>query len=153
MSRSAARRQPEEIPAIDEIVGRIGDLLQQLVERQPARLSVLQVATLAHEARRKRRTIFGAREISDTSWDILLDLFIARFEKRRVTVKSACLAAGAPMTTAIRYITHLESIGLLTRSRNPNDARSSFLHISDRGVRKLTEHFSETLKAAETLYE
>jgi len=153
MSRSAARRPLEQVPAEDEIVGRIDNLLHQLVERHPARLSVQQAAVLAHESRRKRKAFFGPREITDGAWDILLDLFVAQFEKRKVTISSACVAAGVPSTTGMRYITHLESIGLLTRSRYPSYARVTFIQISDLGIDKLTGYFNEVSRAAETLCE
>jgi DNA-binding MarR family transcriptional regulator len=153
MTRTAARRPPEETPAEDEIVGRIDNLLHQLVERHPARLSVQQAAILAHEARRKRKAFFGGREVNDGAWDILLDLFVAHFEKRKMTISSACVAAGLPSSTGMRYISHLESVGLLTRSRYPSYARSVFIKISDLGVEKLTDYFSEVARAAETLVE
>jgi predicted transcriptional regulator len=158
MSRSATLRErkigtPGREPAGEDIVVKIGELLHELVRRPSPRPSIVRMATWSFETRRRRRSVFGGREVSDNAWDILLDLFIASFESRKVTVKRACVAADAPMTTAIRYIAFLESIGLVVRSKNPNDARSTFLELTDLGIGKLTRYFNETMKAVESLYE
>ena len=158
MSRSAMLRERKveksrREPAGEDIVFRIGELLHELVHRPSQRPSVARMATWSFETRRRRRSLFGGREVSDNAWDILLDLFVASFESRKVTVKRACVAADAPMTTAIRYIAFLESIGLIHRSKNPNDARSTFLELTDLGIGKLTRYFNETTKAVESLYE
>jgi predicted transcriptional regulator len=158
MTRSATLRERKietsrRQPAGEDIAFRIGELLHELVRRPSSQPSVARMAAWSFDTRRRRRSLFGGREVSDNAWDILLDLFVASFESRKVTVKRACVAADAPMTTAIRYIAFLESIGLIHRSKNPNDARSTFLELTDLGIGKLTRYFNETTKAVESLYE
>jgi DNA-binding MarR family transcriptional regulator len=88
-------------------------------------------------ARRAREKVFGADLFSDPGWNILLELFIAGEEGRSITIKSACMAAGVPQSTALRYIAHLVEVGLCSRSQHPNDARSAHLRLTPRGRSKM----------------
>jgi hypothetical protein len=161
MNRAAARREQRSEPMPirpqrpEAIVSDINMLLEQLIEigRQKRGSPIMsEAARWAYRTGQIRRTVFGDRIVSDQAWDILLDLFIARSEQRQVSVTSACLAAAAPLTTVIRYIGHLEEVGLLKRSRNPRDARSSHLEITDEGARKIRTYLTEVLKAADSVY-
>jgi hypothetical protein len=51
-------------------------------------------------ARRLRNQFFADELFADPAWDMLLDLFAAGLEKRRVSVSSLCIAAAVPPTTA-----------------------------------------------------
>ena len=132
----------------DEIFLEIHGLLYQLVQaarRQEAEAgcdSILAAARRAYEARRARQRLFGERLFADPSWDIMLDLFIARLEGSRVSVSSACIGAAAPTSTALRHIAHLEQVGLLSRRPHPSDARSTFLELTEEGMAKMTAFFS-----------
>ena len=110
---------------------------------------LLETAREVYDARRKRERIFGPGLFADPSWDILLDLYIAKREGRKVTISSACIAASAPTTTATRHISHLVQAGLVMRVPHPVDARSSYLQLSAAGERKLTQLFREMVQAAD----
>src|SRR5437899_12878981 len=66
-------------------------------------------ARSAIRARTRRKQFFKASLFSDPAWDILLDLFAAEQEGRRVTVSVVGLGSGIPQTTALRWINALES--------------------------------------------
>jgi DNA-binding MarR family transcriptional regulator len=82
------------------------------------------------KARRWRDELLGADLFSDPAWDILLDLFASEAEGRNVSVSSACVAACVPATTAIRWISRLETLGLIERHSDPDDQRRSNLRLS-----------------------
>lgn len=67
----------------------------------------------------------------DPAWDMLLDLFAARAEKSNISVSSACVASGVPASTALRWLSELERLGLVIRTRDERDGRRSFVRISD----------------------
>jgi hypothetical protein len=67
---------------------------------------------------------------ADPAWDLLLDLYAAAAERRLVSVSSACIAAAVPHTTALRWINMLEIQGLILRTPDPADRRSSHLRIA-----------------------
>jgi hypothetical protein len=81
--------------------------------------SVLAAAAEACAARRRLYALFGRRLFCDPSWDILLELFVSTLEGRKVTVSTACMAACAPTTTALRHIAYLVQEGLVVRRPHP----------------------------------
>jgi DNA-binding MarR family transcriptional regulator len=93
-------------------------------------------------ARRRRESLFGSDLFSDPAWDVLLDLFVAQGEGRRVSVKSACIAAAAPQTTALRYINRLIEAGLVERSPHPTDRRSCLLELTRSGEERMVRYFA-----------
>ena len=52
--------------------------------------------------RANRDNIADAQLLSDPAWDMLLDLYAARLEGRRVSVSSLCIAAAVPPTSISR---------------------------------------------------
>ena len=84
-------------------------------------------------ARRVRDQVFGRATFLNPAWNILVELFIAAEEGRNVTIKSACVAAGVPQSTALRHIAHLIEMRLPVRTQHPSDARSAYLKLTERG--------------------
>jgi hypothetical protein len=109
-----------------------------------AQSSVLAAAAEACAARRRLYALFGRRLFCDPSWDILLELFVSTLEGRKVTVSTACMAACAPTTTALRHIAYLVEEGLVVRRPHPADARSTYLELTGQAVSRLTQYFSES---------
>ena len=128
-----------------------GDQFSRMVEdaaEAAARLAPLppaELLALARRfavARRVRDDIFGRGQFLNPAWNILLELFIAGEEGRNVTIKSACVAAGVPQSTALRHIAHLIEVRLAARAQHPSDARSAYLKLTDRGRAKMVAFIS-----------
>jgi len=92
-------------------------------------------------ARAARAQFFKASLFSDPAWDILLELFAAEQEGRRVSISAAGLTAEIPLTTALRWIAALEREELVDRAGDPTDARRTFLKLTDKGLRAMTLYF------------
>ncbi|MEJ5978031.1 winged helix DNA-binding protein [Novosphingobium sp. PS1R-30] len=90
-------------------------------------------------ARQARNRVLDSSLFADPAWDILLDLYICHAQDVRGTISDACIASSVPATTALRWISILESRDLVTRSRDPKDRRRTFLNLSAQGVRKMEE--------------
>ena len=88
-------------------------------------------------SRRIRDRVFGRDLFPNPAWNILIELFVAAEEGRNVTIKSACVAAGVPQSTALRHIAHLIEVRLAARAQHPSDARSAYLKLTDRGRAKM----------------
>ena len=71
----------------------------------------------------------GASSFADPAWDMLLELYAARLERRQVTVSSLYTAASVPAATAHRWIRVLEERKLIKRKADPKDGRRSFLEL------------------------
>jgi len=99
----------------------------------------------AYRDRRRRGEIFDdAGLFGEPAWDILLDLFIAAKERKRLPVTSACIGAAVPSTTALRWLTVLEEKGLILREHDTTDARRIFVRLSSEGYEKMVAYFAGT---------
>jgi len=78
----------------------------------------------------KRRALLDGRLFGDCTWSVLLDLLAAKFDGREVSVSSACIASGAPTTTALRLINRLVGEKVLERIPDAQDRRRDFLRLS-----------------------
>ena len=108
----------------------------------------VELARQTYDDRRRRTKIFDSEELfGEPAWDILLDLFIAAKERRRVSVTSACIGSAVPSTTALRWITILEKQGLLMREADPGDARRVYVKLSARGYAAMLEYFSSASRS------
>lgn len=85
-------------------------------------------------ARRMRAQFFDGTLFADPAWDMLLDLFAADLERRRVSVSSLCIAAAVPPTTALRWIGTLHDAGLFERQPDPADRRRAYIALSERAL-------------------
>lgn len=97
-------------------------------------------------ARQLRFRYFSSDLFADPAWDMLLDLTLARAERRRVSVTSLCIASGVPTTTALRWIKLLEQSGLVERVEDETDRRRAFVFLSERGVDAISRFF-EAIRA------
>lgn len=108
----------------------------------------VELARQTYEDRRRRTKIFRSEELfGEPAWDILLDLFIAAKERRRVSVTSACIGSAVPSTTALRWIAILEKQGLLVREADPGDARRVYVKLSARGYAAMLEYFASASRS------
>ncbi|HEX8480551.1 MAG TPA: hypothetical protein VF650_01450 [Allosphingosinicella sp.] len=96
-----------------------------------------EVLGLLIEMRRLRFRHFASSSFADPGWDILLDLMSARFAKRPVPVSSACVAAGIPATSALRWVDQLARTGLVRRLPDPTDRRRVLLELTEDGCRRM----------------
>ena len=98
-----------------------------------------------YKVRRRRESIVGEKDMfSDPCWDILLDLFIAHGKNRQISITSACLAAQVPASTALRWITVLEQMGLIERKRDTKDARRRFVQLTPKAIAQVSDILAST---------
>ena len=102
-------------------------------------------AELQTEAR--RRELAGGSLFGDPSWYMLLDLLLAKLEGRTVAVSSACIASGAPTTTALRLIKRLVNENVLSKIPDENDGRRNFLQMNLEIEQLLLDYIRRRLRA------
>jgi hypothetical protein len=153
LARPQAARGNSHRVAAREILLEVEILLQRLMHLagppKDEDQAILDTARQLYHSRRIRDRIFGGNLFADPAWDILLDLFIAQREDRKVTISSACAAASAPTSTAARHIAHLVQKRLVVRVSRDEDARSSYLGLSAAADRKLTQLFREMVRSVD----
>jgi Winged helix DNA-binding domain len=92
------------------------------------------IAREIYAVRRRRHKALPADLFGEPTWDILLDLYIAAREDRRVPTTSACIGAHVPPTTALRWLRILEARGLVEREDDGRDGRRTFVCLTYRGL-------------------
>lgn len=100
---------------------------------------ILALAKDIYKLRRARAAYLPQELFADPAWDILLELFILRLENRRASVKSVCIAADVPATTALRWINVLLSKKLIERSNDANDQRIKLISITNEGFEAMRQ--------------
>jgi hypothetical protein len=105
-----------------------------IVNLEPKDSILVELARQIYSARRKRSVVTEWEELfGEPAWDLILHLFIAAHESRDVSVSSACLGAGVPTTTALRWLNVLEEKGMVLREEDPRDHRRGLVRISTTG--------------------
>ncbi|KMS51127.1 histidine kinase [Novosphingobium barchaimii LL02] len=94
----------------------------------------------------KRRAIGGGELFGDPAWAMMLDLLLAKIEKRQVSVSSACIASGAPMSTALRLVRRLVDEEVLCRLPDEHDRRRHFLAINPKCEKPLVDYLTEQVR-------
>lgn len=110
------------------------------VETDPVR----QLAREIYFERRRRLRYFDDDLFGEPSWDILLDLYIASCDGRRVPTTSACIGSNVPPTTALRWLRILESRGFVDRQSDDADGRRTFVSLSKKGVAVMEAYLEST---------
>lgn len=98
-------------------------------------------------ARRLRGRFFTPELFADPAWDMLLDLFAAELEQRRVSVSSLCIAAAVPPTTALRWIGTMHEEGLFRREADPIDRRRAYIVLSERALHGMRAYANAAQRA------
>ena len=81
--------------------------------------------------RRERSNGLSEAIFSDPAWDMLLDLFVAKKEHRRITKSSAYLASGVSAGTAHRHALKLVEAGWVRQYLDPVDRRRIYIEIEE----------------------
>lgn len=77
-----------------------------------------------------RNKLFPGLKAAEPAWAMLLDLLVQSSRGQNVSVQSACLASGAPATTALRHLDKLIASGHVVRVSDPSDGRRSLVQLT-----------------------
>lgn len=91
--------------------------------------------------RSSRARFMDSSLFSDPAWDMLLELFAAEHEQRRVAISELGFKTGIPQTTSLRWMNALIEKGLIERTDDQLDGRRSFVALTDEGSRTMTRYF------------
>ena len=94
---------------------------------------LVNLARILYRARRVREKHFGKDLFGEPAWDMLLDLYVYKFNGVRNSVTSLCLASQVPESTALRWIGLLNEEELIVREKDDHDRRRAFISLSPKG--------------------
>lgn len=96
-----------------------------------ARSDKVGLARHIYAMRRRRAALLPDSGLfAEPAWDMLLDLYVAHADGKRLSVTDACIGAAVPVTTALRWLERLEAAGLLCRENDCRDGRRSYVAIT-----------------------
>jgi len=113
----------------------------------PVDCATVALAREFYACRRRRDRFLSTDLFGEPTWDILLDLYVATREDRRVPTTSACIGAHVPPTTALRWLRILEARGLVEREEDGRDGRRTFVRLTDRGLAAMEAFLRSTVLA------
>jgi DNA-binding MarR family transcriptional regulator len=127
---------------MNQMALRIGDDAEREIARLERDLATLKRHVLAREgspaskvrsilkARRAREEMIGKDLFADPAWDMLLDLYAAGLEQRKVSTSELCIASAVPATTALRWIDKLVQMKLVNRQGDHLDGRRIWVSLT-----------------------
>ncbi|MBA3055691.1 MAG: hypothetical protein FP826_12340 [Sphingomonadales bacterium] len=96
-----------------------------------------------YDSRRRRNKHLPVGFLGEPAWDILLDLFISGPDQ---IVKSVCVAADVPYSTAWRWIATLEAKKLVCKSSGDFDGRHTYLSLTPEGKSAVAAALNDMLE-------
>ncbi len=99
-------------------------------------------------SQKRRGATLQELDNGDPVWDMILDLYVAQAEQRRVSVSSLCLVGALPPTTALRRVQQLVEAGHFLRSKDLEDGRRIYLELSPSLLGKVELHLLEIRRRA-----
>ncbi|HWK36460.1 response regulator transcription factor [Sphingomonas sp.] len=156
LRRAARYLAARTAPAVPDYISELTDQISRLtatVEHHGAlpapldrKASNEELATetlkAAINARKLRARFFPADLFAEPAWDILLDLTRARLNGHEVSVSSVCIAAGVPMSTALRWVKLMTERGLLRRWTDAKDRRRDLIALTDKAMANMLQYLS-----------
>jgi len=125
---------PQPAPAAEDITP---DLPED------SRATMLGQLRMIMRMRDKRTAFLDPQLFSDPTWDILLDLTVARLEGKPTPVSSACAATNVPLSTALRYVRSLVDAGMVRRWKDTEDRRRDMLELEDETMEAMVRYLAE----------
>lgn len=125
-----------------KLLADVDDMIPDMPNQQMERDRILpQEVRGVIKARRLRSRYLDADLFGEPAWDMLLDLYAATLEFKKVSVSSLCIASAVPSTTALRWIGTLTEAGLLEREKDIHDGRRNFVKLTNSAVAAMTAYF------------
>jgi DNA-binding MarR family transcriptional regulator len=127
--------RPKSEPDLVEFAARLPRALVETVILQAAQPPKdlpsrrLALAKWIVASRRQRPKAFKKIRLGEPSWDMILDLYVADRENRRIDITGLCLASGVPATTALRYVDLLVEEGLIVKVDDLDDGRRALVNM------------------------
>lgn len=142
-TRSRLPRLRRQIRDLREHVDQLSTTIGELAAEQHGSTKAVAEddVQLIIAARRARDTYFGSGLFSDPGWDILLHLYLAKLQGKKLSVSLLSDISGVPLTTAMRWLDTLDGPGWVNREPDQFDRRRVHVELSDRGIATLQVYF------------
>jgi len=144
MQDASAEKIHQAIDSVQQALGRIAALASIL----PSSLQGTTLAAMAerlYQERRRRDDYFPSGLFGEPAWDLILALFIAREEGRRLTIAEAYEAATVKPAAGRRLIARLERTGMVARTSGQEDRRKRFVQLTATAADRLRDYLTRMM--------
>lgn len=93
-------------------------------------------------SRQRRSSFLDGDLLFDPAWAMLLDLYCATLQGKRLSVTALTIGSGVPDTTALRYLRLLEERGHVARVPDDSDRRRSFVKLTSTTFAGMSAYFA-----------
>lgn len=102
-----------------------------------ASFSDIEIYKLERELRSVRGRMFPKGYFADVAWDVMVDLFVAGNERRKLSIADLVVRNKVPLSTLLRYLAVMEEDGLIYRIPDHHDKRRVFIKLTPAAEEKL----------------
>jgi DNA-binding MarR family transcriptional regulator len=102
----------------------------------------LAIVRTMQRARLRRGEVFAAHFFGDPAWDMLLELYAAHLEQRRISIGRLSDASGVAGTTVLRWLDVFQREGLVERVADRFDGRRIYVSLSRGGIDSMSAYFA-----------
>jgi MarR family len=144
MQDTSSERIQQAIDSVEQALGRIAALASIL----PSTLAGASLAAMAERLyleRRRRNDYFPPGLFGEPVWDLMLALFIAREEARRLTIAEAYEAAGVKPAAGRRLLMRMERAGLVARTPDQQDRRKRYVGLTHSASERMADYLTRIL--------
>lgn len=130
----------------DERTAILADVRAKAVRQKTARQSHelnVAFARSIHRTRLIGNQLMGGRVMCDPKFEMLLEMFVAQHEERRVSISDLCFSAATPQSTGLRHFERLEADGFVTRRPDLRDGRRSWVEPTARATNGVAAYMTE----------
>lgn len=114
---------------------------ESLVEQHAERRRLRMIAQDIQMRRSARDTFIKTAIFGEPAWDMLLALYVAELTRERYTVTQVASYSGGSASTALRWISCLESEGYIRQWPHLADGRCHFLGLTNKARAELDAYF------------
>lgn len=111
-----------------------------------ANCTSIEIFRLERELRSVRSGIFPAGYFADVAWDVMVDLFVAGSERRKLSIADLAERNRVPLSTLLRYLAVMEEDELIYRIPDHHDKRRVFIKLTPVAEEKL-KHSADAAKS------
>ena len=130
-------------PQLRDLEARLSSLEQSraMLDEERARIRIV-VET--QEIRRRRDDIFGRDLFGDPAWNILLELYLAELEDRKMLLSHVAEDEVSP-STVLRWLNKLEREGWIRREPDPTRGRRIYAVLTTKASKAMRSYVDDLL--------
>ena len=132
MNREIEEKLKFALQTIDQYLGEMD--VKVIGTRESDKSELVKLAQIIRKNVLIREEILPDMVPASPVWRLLIEMYIAKYQGRGVSITDAALLVNIPLTTTLRYLKILEDKGILQRDSDRHDKRRAWLRLREKGI-------------------